>query len=309
MMNDTQQERMERVKSYRKIQELIPAHWMEDEVQANGIRQHYYRTGGNKPVVVMLHGFMEGALSWLRVALALQEDYDLIMVDARGHGLSERITGGFDYSLLREDAAAFIRALKLEKPFVIGFSQGATTGILLTAKYPELVRALLVGGWSDEVHTDFAQNEGYLAWVRSYKDWLTKLKGQTHEERMLAGLSQLPPFAPLLPEEEYVPWIEDSSRVDLALVDRGVEMWSELEDVVKQTRQDLERISCPVLLMKSEYFPKQGQPKFLQEEPSDKPNMTIVRFVNSGHLIHREQFEEFVRVIREFLQKQTREIS
>ncbi len=88
------------VKTYRPIEELLPAHWSEGNVFANGIRHHYYRTGGNKPALLLLHGFNEYGLTWLRVAKELEQDYDIIMVDARGHGRSDGIASGFSNSLL-----------------------------------------------------------------------------------------------------------------------------------------------------------------------------------------------------------------
>ena len=87
------------VKTYRPIEELLPAHWSEGDVFANGIRHHYYRTGGNKPALLLLHGFNEYGLTWLRVAKELEQDYDIIMVDARGHGRSNGIASGFSNSL------------------------------------------------------------------------------------------------------------------------------------------------------------------------------------------------------------------
>jgi hypothetical protein len=51
------------VARYRPIEELLPAHWSQGSVTANGVRHHYYRTGGDKPTLVLLHGFLEGALA------------------------------------------------------------------------------------------------------------------------------------------------------------------------------------------------------------------------------------------------------
>ena len=72
------------VKRYRRIEEFVPSNWSEGTVAANGIRHHYYQTGGDRPPLVLLHGFLEGALPWLRTARALERDYDVVMVDARG---------------------------------------------------------------------------------------------------------------------------------------------------------------------------------------------------------------------------------
>src|SRR5262249_61980275 len=86
--------RMAAVGGYRRIEELVPEHWAEGEIEANGIRQHYYRTGGEGPALLLLHGFMESGLCWLRVAKALEGNYDVVMPDARGHGRSEGIDRG-----------------------------------------------------------------------------------------------------------------------------------------------------------------------------------------------------------------------
>lgn len=52
-------EMLERVKGYRRLEDLIPAHGSEGDIITNDIRQHYYRTGGDgsKPAVLLLHGF------------------------------------------------------------------------------------------------------------------------------------------------------------------------------------------------------------------------------------------------------------
>src|SRR6266568_3832496 len=113
-MMSEQQERLQAiVKNYRPIEQLIPAYWSEGDVFANGFRHHYYRTGSENPPLLLLHGFNEYGLTWLRVAKALEQDYDIIMLDARGHGHSDGIASGFSTTLLVEDVISVIRELKL----------------------------------------------------------------------------------------------------------------------------------------------------------------------------------------------------
>src|SRR5690349_13885858 len=66
-----------------------PAGWTDGYVVANGIRIHYWRTGGNKPALVMAHGSSDDALCWTNLAREFQDRYDIVMFDARGHGLSD----------------------------------------------------------------------------------------------------------------------------------------------------------------------------------------------------------------------------
>ena len=63
--------------------------WQEGYVQSNGIRLHYTRTDGDKAPMVLVHGLTDNGLAWTRFANVLQATYDLVMVDARGHGLPE----------------------------------------------------------------------------------------------------------------------------------------------------------------------------------------------------------------------------
>ena len=63
----------------------------------------------------------------------------------------------------------------------------------------------------------------------------------------------------------------------------------------------LGRVACPVLVMKSSFRPKPGEPKSVRAEESDRPNVRIVRFENTGHLIHQEQFLPFIDLVKSFL--------
>jgi pimeloyl-ACP methyl ester carboxylesterase len=225
------------------------------------------------------------------------------MPDARGHGLSERAGDGF-MDHLPDDAAGLIRALAPGGVDLLGFSMGGGTGLFVADRYPELVRSLVVTGYADpsEMPPDpgFTQSEGYQAWFRGYVAWLEGLKTQTHAERMVASLPQLAPGAPLLPEDEYVPWVEDSARLDLNLVRRSMGLWSGLAARGQQMVEVLGRITCPLLLVKSGRFPVPGATVYTQEEPSGRANLKIVRLVNAGHVVHREQFDQFMVLAQDF---------
>jgi N-formylmaleamate deformylase len=293
------------VKRYRKIEELLPSHWSEHSVLAHGLRHHYYRTGGEKPQLLLLHGFQESALCWLRVAKVLEQDYDLLLLDARGHGLTERAGASFTPQALTEDVADVIQALKLDQPHLLGFSMGSETAIRLAATYPSLVRTVIVSGASDRAPEpqQFAHSPGYQAWYQAFVEYIKALKTQTHEERLVSSLRMQPPGTPLFPEEEYVPLVEASAHVDLDLVLHSDALWSQARQRYEEGRQMQARITCPVLLMYSDHFPTPGASVTLREEPGERPNETIVRFEHAGHLIYREHFAQFIGVVTAFLAK------
>ena len=118
--------------------------WRSDHVTANGIKMHYTRTGGDGPPVVLCHGSTDNGLCWTPVARALEADYDVVMPDARGHGLTDAPESGYDVATRAADLAAFVAALGLERPVVGGHSMGASTTLCFAAGHPDMLRAAVL---------------------------------------------------------------------------------------------------------------------------------------------------------------------
>lgn len=290
------------VQGYRSIEELVPQHWMEGRVIANGIQQHFYRTGGAKPPLVCFHGFGESGLSWLRVAHILEQEYDVILVDARGHGSSARATTGFSSEILAEDAIALLHALQLENVCLLGASMGGITAAQLAAYYPHLVNVILLEDppWDLTSRLHLVTSRGYQARFKKWLRWLQQLKTQPRTERLSSAMAFAPHGAAAWPEEEYVAWVEACVQLDLELVAGGADVWS----VMQLSLCDLlPRITCPILLMRSAYaFAETAGPQLAQEELLVRSEIVIADFVRAGHCIHRGAFEEFVTVVQLFLQ-------
>src|SRR5579863_1144121 len=120
---------------------------------------HYQSWGAARrdlPAMVLLHGITSSALSWVRVGPALAARYRVYALDMRGHGESIKPPAGA-YSLRHtaDDAAAFIAALKLESPILVGHSWGGATAIVLASgagsdePVPSISRLIL----EDPAHT------------------------------------------------------------------------------------------------------------------------------------------------------------
>ena len=123
---------------------LPPEGWTDGYVIANGIRIHYWRTGGDKPVIIMAHGSSDNGLCWTNLAKELTNEYDIILPDARGHGLSDPPTKSDSADAQAEDLAGLIRKLKIEKPIVMGHSMGSSSVAWFAAKYPNIPRAVIL---------------------------------------------------------------------------------------------------------------------------------------------------------------------
>jgi pimeloyl-ACP methyl ester carboxylesterase len=118
----------------------LPAGWTDGYVIANGIRIHYWRSSksGDKPALVMAHGSSDDGRCWTNLAKELQGDFDIILPDARGHGLSDPPAASDSADVQAEDIAGLIKELKLTKPIVMGHSMGASAAAWFAAKYPDV---------------------------------------------------------------------------------------------------------------------------------------------------------------------------
>jgi N-formylmaleamate deformylase len=265
--------------------------WFEGDVQANSITIHYHRTGGtNKPPILLLHGITDNGLCWSRVAHDLEDSYDVIMTDARGHGRSSGLETGFSIALLADDAAAVIRALDLHKPVLFGHSMGARTAAMVAANYPDLVRAIVLEDPPlmdmPSVPTDTEQ-QGIQRW-----QWVLDLKALSREERIARGFAMNPNWT----EEEILPWAGSKAQVH--------------PDVLKHAetignypwREVISRIECPILLITGD--PELGAivtPQVAQEAAQIWKNGEVIHISGAGHNIHRDRYDQTMAAVRAFL--------
>ena len=114
-----------------------------------GVRIHY-QVEGNGPPLVLQHGFTQSAKRWYfhGYVEALQSQYQLILVDARGHGQSDKPhdPAAYDVSLMAADVIAVLDALNVDKTRYWGYSMGAWIGYGVAKDALERVHTFILGG-------------------------------------------------------------------------------------------------------------------------------------------------------------------
>ena len=132
------------------------SNWSSDDIVSNGIRIRYHRTGGEKPSLLIAHGVTDNALSWSRFAQSMEQDFDVILYDRRGHGFSDKPDSGYTFRDHAEDMVGLTMALGLDRPHILGHSGGAVAAAILAATHPDLLASLILedpawgtawGGW------------------------------------------------------------------------------------------------------------------------------------------------------------------
>ena len=112
-------------------------------------------TGGDGPVVMLLHGWMASAdLNWCGAYGALQQaGYRVLAIDHRGHGRGLRPLVPFRLVDCAADAAAAIRQLGVAPALVAGYSMGGAIAQLLARDHPDVAAGIVLSGtaqhWQD----------------------------------------------------------------------------------------------------------------------------------------------------------------
>ncbi|MBU1088162.1 MAG: alpha/beta hydrolase, partial [Candidatus Omnitrophica bacterium] len=105
-----------------------------------------YYSAGHKQVIVIAHGFFNSKNSVLlkKLAAGMLTDFDIILLDFRGHGKSEGLFYWTSKEYLDLNAVLEFAQAKYEKVGLIGFSLGAATSIIALAKNSNLAQSLIV---------------------------------------------------------------------------------------------------------------------------------------------------------------------
>jgi pimeloyl-ACP methyl ester carboxylesterase len=110
----------------------------------------YYEVYGKGEPIVVLHGGVYGYIDEFEPFIKrFSEKYQVICIATRGHGKSEMGHSPYSYTQRAEDAYKVIRALTMDSVVVLGFSDGANSGLKLAALYPQLVKKLIAIGTGD----------------------------------------------------------------------------------------------------------------------------------------------------------------
>jgi pimeloyl-ACP methyl ester carboxylesterase len=117
--------------------------WTSGISVANGVKIHYLRTGGRKPLV-LLHGLTGSGACWIPLARALAGEYDVVMPDARGHGSSSAPPSGYRYEDHAADMVGLIQTLGLAGPVLLGHSMGGMIAAVVASQMGEAIRGLIL---------------------------------------------------------------------------------------------------------------------------------------------------------------------
>ncbi len=260
-------------------------------------RFHYLSWGTEQmelPGMLLLHGITSSAVSWVRVGPALADRYRVYALDMRGHGESIKPGAGF-YSLRHtaDDALAFMEAIGLERPVLMGHSWGGATAIVLASgagsskPVPDFSKVIL----EDPAHT-FGRGDPEIRATNYTKDI-----GRPPEELRPELIASSPGWT----EEDIEGKIMALQQVTREAV---VSVFAEAERT-GEVLPLLAKIAAPTLLLRADA----ALGTTLNNEAWERakaylpPHSQAIEIPGATHNIHRGSFTAFMEAVNDFLKQ------
>lgn len=117
----------------------------EDDIQLSEVKMHYSVYGEKRHPLILVHGNGGSQNSLKEAATYLANDYVVYVIESRCHGQSSD-PGVISYDLMAKDIKEFIEAMELEKPYLMGHSDGGINALTVAYTYPDLLGGVISCG-------------------------------------------------------------------------------------------------------------------------------------------------------------------
>jgi 2-succinyl-6-hydroxy-2,4-cyclohexadiene-1-carboxylate synthase len=238
---------------------------------------------GRGSPVVLVHGFTQTRRSWRRVAAEFVTDHEVITVDAPGHGESAALTvdlwGGADALVATGGSATYI-----------GYSMGGRLALHAALSHPESVQRLVLLGATPGLG-DAAERAARRSSDELLAQDLERDGVDVFLTRWMAGplFSRLPPDPVDATDRRRNTAAGLASSLRRAGTGSQDSLWDRLAE-----------LGMPVLVLAGELDDKFATIGRRMAEAIGA-NAEFALVTGAGHAAHLEQPDEFVRLIRAFV--------
>ena len=273
-------------------------------VDVGGLRLHAV-IGGKGPPLLLLHGWPQTWYQWRLVMPELARDFQVIAVDQRGIGLSDKPHTGYDTGTEANDMVALMDALGHKRFAVIGFDTGMPIAYAVAADHPDRVDRLVVGeafipGVSPALPLVGPDPLNKRLWHIAFNrlgpevnEALVKGREEIYFGAEYAGSAARP-----LPDNVVKYYVEQLTSGPDAL--RGSFGWYRAIDSTSAQNQQRknQRLTLPVLAVGGEKSSGAGTANTMKLVADDVQTVVIS---GSGHWVAEEAPEQLLAVLKAFL--------
>ena len=144
---------------------------------------------GQRPALLLLHGFPQSHVMWHRVARRLQQDFYLVLPDLRGYGDTSKAPGLPDHSnyskrTMAQDMVDVMDVLGVDRFFLCGHDRGGRVAHRLAVDHPTRALRLCVIDISTTLDMYAATD---FEFAKAYYHWFHLIQPQPLPETMIGG--------------------------------------------------------------------------------------------------------------------------
>jgi len=246
-------------------------------VENKGVKIHY-KTEGKGPALVLIHGGVSSLEDWIDLDYVEQfkENYQLVLVDLRGHGKSDYPTDpeAYTYNLFIEDILGVLDELGISKFHVAGFSFGGWFVYGLVERAQDRILSMIILDGIPEV------NDG------------ENIKHLLANDEMFTG------FANMFPQSIRERFLGVDKEKYLLLADFATREAPSIIDLIKNL---VTRVQIPCLVIASESEEKSDEVDLLQFTADSIPGSVFIMKMGLSHPEIFIRFDEIIPHIKEFL--------
>jgi pimeloyl-ACP methyl ester carboxylesterase len=135
----------------------------------SGVKLHYHMHGLSElPCIVLLNGLLSDSTMWAGMLSGLTSFCSVLTLDSRGQGSSDApLDGPYTVQLLAQDVWGLLRVLNIQRPWLVGLSNGSSVGLELLSMYPGAFRGAVLA--SAVPFVDFSMELRLRHWLHCFE--------------------------------------------------------------------------------------------------------------------------------------------
>jgi len=250
----------------------------------------YYEIHGEGEPLLFIHGLGSSSRDWELQLDFFTQNYQVILIDVRGHGRSGKPPGPYSIPLFADDIKKLLQTLQVGPAHILGISLGGMIGFQMGINYPDMIKSLVIVNSTPELV------------ARTLKDHLG-----IWQRLLIVRFLGMRKMGEVLGDR----FLPDPEQAELRKI--FIERWSEndklayreaMKAVIGWSVTDrLGEIRCQTLIIGADgdYFSTAEKENYVKLIPGAE----LLIIENSRHALPAEKPAEFNLAVKEFLARVT----
>lgn len=245
----------------------------------------FYNDQGKGNVVVLLHGFLENSSMWNTISSTLARRNRVICIDLLGHGNTDTIGYLHTMEEMADLVRCVLKSLRVRRSIFVGHSMGGYVSLAFAKKFPKNTKGLCLLNSSSQADTPARKNQRLHANKVAVKNYVFLVRASVN--------NLFAPSSKKIFSKEISAITEEALKTPLTgyiASNEGMRLRENTEIVLQGISKRLIIAGKKDAILSFEN---------IQQEAS-RTNTKLVSLPN-GHMSHVEDFDELVKILRDFI--------